>query len=177
MIKFKETEIPNCFEIEVPMYEDDRGHFLVPFNKDLFTESRGYFSKFIQDNESYSKYGTIRGLHYQKKEHAQSKLVHCSYGRVLDVVVDIRPNSPSFKKVLTFELFKPNKMVFVPKGCLHGFSVLSDEAVFNYKVDRPYNKESENGVVYNDPTFNIDWRVPYDKVLVSKKDLELPYFI
>lgn len=176
-MKFTETEIPNCFVLEIDMFEDERGHFLVPFNKDVFTHSRGYFSKFIQDNESYSKYGTIRGLHFQKKEHAQSKLVRCSYGRVLDVVVDIRPNSPAYRKVLTFELYKPNRMIFVPKGCAHGFAVLSQEAIFQYKVDRPYNKESEGGIIYNDPTLSIDWGLPLDKVIVSKKDLELPFFI
>jgi len=170
---FKDTEINGCFQIEVNLFEDDRGHFLVPFNKDVFAHAKGYLSNFIQDNESFSTYGTIRGLHYQIKEYAQSKLVRCPYGKVLDVVVDIRKNSPSYMKVLTFELDKPNKMIFIPKGCAHGFSVLSKEAIFSYKVDRPYSKDYESGIRFDDPTLNIDWKIPTIAQLVSDKDKSL----
>lgn len=174
-MKFKDTEIAGCFEVEVDLFKDDRGYFLVPFNK-MDTRERGYLTRFIQDNESYSELGTIRGIHYQKRDHAQSKLVRCNYGRVLDVVVDLRPNSATFKKVLTFNLDAPNKMIFIPKGCGHGFSVLSEFAIFSYKVDRPYNKGAEGGIRYDDPTFNIDWAIPKGSEIVSEKDKALPLF-
>lgn len=173
---FYDSEILGCFEFEVEMFGDDRGHFLVPFNKNLFTNSKGYFGNFIQDNESYSKYGTIRGLHYQKKEFAQSKLVRCVSGVVKDVVVDIRPKSSTYLNIQSFYLDRPNKLVFIPKGCLHGFSVLSENAILQYKVDRPYNKESEGGVRFDDPTFKIDWEIPSGLETVSQKDLDLPFF-
>jgi dTDP-4-dehydrorhamnose 3,5-epimerase len=176
MLKFEDTEITNCFVITSNLFEDDRGYFHVPFHKDLFAHQKGYFTSFTQENESYSKYGTIRGLHFQKKEHAQSKMVRCPYGKILDVVVDLRPKSLSYKKVLMFELFKPNITIFIPKGCAHGFSVLSEEAILQYKVDRPYNKESEGGVRFDDPTFNIDWKIPQKDIIISEKDLSLPYF-
>lgn len=173
---FKDTDIQGCFELKVDKFSDERGHFLVSFNKDVFSHAKAYFSNFVQDNESLSVYGTIRGLHEQIREYSQSKLVRCVYGKVLDVVVDARKNSPTYNKVLTFELDEPNKMIFIPKGCLHGFSVLSDVAVFSYKVDRPYNKDYEAGIRFDDPTFNIDWRIPKISQIVSEKDRALPYF-
>ncbi len=175
-MKFIDTDIMGCFRIEVETFSDDRGHFLVPFNKDVFTHAKGYFANFIQDNESLSKKGTIRGIHFQRKEHAQSKLVRCIYGKVRDVIVDLRPKSPTFKKAIYFDLDKPNQMIFIPKGCGHGFSTLSDFAIFSYKVDRPYNKDMESGVRFDDPVFKIDWGVKFDDIIVSSKDLELPYF-
>lgn len=175
-MRFIDTDIMGCFRLEVDSYSDERGHFFVPFNKDSFSHAKGYFSNFIQDNESYSKKGTIRGIHLQKKDAAQSKLVRCVYGKVRDVIVDLRPKSPTYKKAIFFDLDKPNKMIFIPKGCGHGFSVLSEFAIFNYKVDRPWNKEMESGIRFDDPTFNIDWGVSFDEILVSSKDLELPYF-
>lgn len=174
---FKDTDIQGCFEMKVDKYEDERGHFLVPFNKEVFTHSKGYFSNFIQDNESLSNFGVIRGLHFQIKEHAQSKLVRCPFGHVLDVVVDLRKNSPSYLKVLTFDLDEPNKMIFIPKGCAHGFSVLSPKALFSYKVDRAYSKNYESGYRFDDPSFNIDWKVPIDSQIISEKDLALPFFV
>lgn len=175
-MRFIDTDIMGCFRLEVESFSDERGHFLVPFNKDTFTHAKGYFANFMQDNESYSKKGTIRGIHLQKKEFAQSKLVRCIHGTVRDVIVDLRPKSPTYKKVIHFDLDKPNKMIFIPKGCGHGFSVLSDFAIFSYKVDRPYNKDMEGGIRFDDPTLNIDWGVAFDDILVSSKDLALPYF-
>jgi dTDP-4-dehydrorhamnose 3,5-epimerase len=176
-MKFTETEIKGCFILEADLFKDDRGYFFVPYNKDLIgSDSRGYLTRFMQDNESYSQLGTIRGLHYQKKDYAQSKLVRCIYGKVLDVIVDIRPNSESYKKVLTFELDEPNRMIFIPKGCAHGFSVMSEFAIFSYKVDRPYNKDYEGGIRYDDPTLNIDWGIPKGSEIVSEKDRSLSLF-
>lgn len=175
-MKWNETEIPNCLEIEVNQFEDTRGYFNVPYNIEEFSMIYPLVPKFIQDNESYSKYGTIRGLHFQTGDGKQSKLVRCSYGKVLDVVVDLRYMSPTHGKVLSFILDKPNKMIFVPQGCAHGFSVLSEFAIFNYKVDNKYDKTSESGIFYNDQTLNIDWMIPPSKQIVSDKDLVLPLF-
>lgn len=176
MLKFENTEIDNCFSITSDIMEDERGYFQVTYHKELFAHHKGYFCNFVQENESYSKYGTIRGLHFQKKEHSQTKMVRCPHGKILDVVVDLRPKSPTYNKVVVFELFKPNVALFIPKGCAHGFSVLSPDAILQYKIDRPYNKESEGGVRFDDPTFNIDWRIPKNDMIISDKDLNLPYF-
>jgi dTDP-4-dehydrorhamnose 3,5-epimerase len=177
-MKFNKTDIEGCYVITHDTYVDERGYFAVPYNKDIFNQNVGYEVKFIQDNMSYSHLGTIRGLHFQTGEYEQAKLVTCTGGRVLDVIVDIRKNSPSYGKVVEVELgFTLNKQVFVPRGCAHGFSALSDNAIFQYKVDNPYNKQSEGGIIYNDPTLNIDWRVSDFFVRVSSKDLELPTFL
>lgn len=176
MVKYHETDIPNCFEIEVDLFQDERGYFHSPFQNEQFYRWIPSMPKFIQDNESYSQYGTIRGLHFQKGDFAQSKLVRCPYGKVLDVVVDLRMLSPTHGKVLTFLLDKPNKLVLIPRGCAHGFSVLSDFAIFNYKVDNHYNKESESGLFYNDPKLKIDWMIPSSKQIISDKDMVLPLF-
>lgn len=175
-MKWTETEIPYCFTIEVDLIQDERGYFNVPYNVEQFSKIYPPLPKFVQDNESYSKYGTIRGLHFQTGENKQAKLVRCSYGKVLDVVVDLRYLSPTHGKTLSFLLDKPNKMIFVPQGCAHGFSVLSDFAIFNYKVDNRYDKLSEGGIFYNDPTLNIDWMVPPSDQIVSDRDLTLPLF-
>jgi dTDP-4-dehydrorhamnose 3,5-epimerase len=174
-MKILETEIHGCYQIEVDQFHDNRGYFLVPYNIRSLSELPQ--TNFIQDNESYSVYGTIRGLHYQSGEYEQSKLVRCSYGCVMDVVVDIRENSKTFGKFITFTLDRPNKIVLVPKGCAHGFVTLSNFAIFTYKVDAPYNKESERGIIYNDPFLNIDWMIPEKNRIVSDKDLILPNFI
>jgi dTDP-4-dehydrorhamnose 3,5-epimerase len=127
---------------------------------------------------SYSHLGTIRGLHFQTGEYEQAKLVTCTSGRVLDVIVDIRKDSNTYGNVVKIELgWTLNRMVFIPRGCAHGFSCLSDSAIFQYKVDNQYNKESEGGIIYNDPTLNIDWRVGEQLKRISSKDLELPTFL
>lgn len=174
-MKIKETEISDCFTFDNNVYSDNRGYFHVPYQKNL-VDLNITLPEFVQENESYSNYGTIRGIHFQQGESSQSKLIRCSYGKVLDVVIDLRYNSPTYGKVLTFLLDEPNKMVFIPKGCGHGFSVLSEFAIFNYKVDEYYDPDSEGGIVYNDKKLNIDWMVPPSKQIVSEKDLLLPPF-
>ena len=177
-MKFNKTDIEGCYIITYDTYVDERGYFAVPYNKDVFNSNLGYDVEFVQDNMSYSHLGTIRGLHFQTGEYEQAKLVTCTSGRVLDVIVDIRKDSPSYGKVVEIELVSmSNKQVFVPRGCAHGFSALSDNTTFQYKVDNYYNKESEGGIMYNDPTLNIDWRVSDYFKRISEKDLELPTFL
>lgn len=177
-MKFIKTNIEGCYIITYDSFVDSRGFFSVPYNKTIFNENLGYNIDFVQDNMSYSHKGTIRGLHFQKGKHAQSKLVTCVKGHVLDVAVDIRKDSPTFGNVVKVELmFGLNKHLFVPKGCAHGFSVLSNDAIFQYKVDNPYNKDSESGIIYNDPTLNINWGVEPIDLMISDKDLELPTFL
>lgn len=169
------TIIKDCYIIEWDSFSDDRGYFNVPFNGDEFKKQTGLSPNFIQENESFSKKGTIRGLHFQKQPYEQAKLVRCIKGHVLDVVVDLRTDSGSFGKVLTFDLSENhNRSVFVPRGCAHGFSALED-SIFQYKIDNEYNKKSEGGVIYNDPDLSINWQVK-DIPLISDKDLELPFF-
>ena len=179
--KEEKTKIKDCFIIKPQIYKDERGYFSTPYVKDLFEDvlklTLGHNVTFVQDNESFSNYGVVRGIHFQQGEWAQSKLVRCSYGLVRDVIVDLRHDSETYGKHITVDLSDKNgKMVFVPKGCGHGFSVLSKVAVFNYKVDNYYNKESEGGIVYNDPTLNIDWGVREIEMKVSHKDKVLPTF-
>jgi len=176
-MKFIKTDIEGCFIITYDSHVDDRGFFAVPFNKDEFNDKLGYEVNFIQDNLSWSHHSTIRGLHFQRGEYAQAKLVTCTQGMVLDVAVDIRKDSPTYGNVVKVDLgFGFNKWLFVPRGLAHGFSVLSGEATFQYKVDNEYNKESEGGIIYNDPTLKIDWKNT-GKPRVSEKDLELPTFL
>ena len=176
-MKFIKTDIEGCFLITYDSHIDERGFFAVPFNKDEFNDKLGYEVNFIQDNLSWSHHSTIRGLHFQRGEHAQAKLVTCTQGQVLDVAVDIRKDSPTYGNVVRVDLsWSLNRWLFVPRGLAHGFSVLSGEATFQYKVDNEYNKESEGGIIYNDPTLNIDWKTTGIPRL-SDKDLELPTFL
>lgn len=170
------TAIQDCFLLTPKVFKDDRGYFLESFNKNTFEQLTGLNVNFVQDNESVSSYGTIRGLHFQRGEHAQAKLVRVVKGAVRDVVVDLRPQSPSFKKVLTVDLDDIKKQqLFVPRGCAHGFAVLSKTALFAYKCDNFYNKESEGGIFYNDPTLKIDWGLEnLSLAVLSDKDLKLP---
>ena len=177
-MKFNKTDIEGCYIITYDTFVDNRGYFGVPYNKEIFNHNVGYDVEFVQDNMSYSHLGTIRGLHFQTGEYEQAKLVTCTSGRVLDVIVDIRKDSPSYGKVVEIELGQTqNKQVFIPRGCAHGFSALSDNTIFQYKVDNPYNKKSEGGIIYNDPTLNIDWRVSKYFERISEKDLVLPTFL
>ncbi len=158
------------------IYKDERGYFFESYNEKIF-ESLGISVNFVQDNESCSKYGVIRGLHYQIGSYAQAKLVRVVKGKVWDVVVDIRKNSQTFGKWYGVELDSETKnMMFIPRGFAHGFSVLSEIAIFTYKCDNFYNKEAERGIIFNDPSLNIDWKIPLGDKIVSQKDINLPSF-
>ena len=177
-MKFTKTDIDGCYLITNKTFHDHRGYFSVPFNRDTLNNGVGYEVNFVQDNMSYSNKNVIRGLHFQMGEYEQSKLVSCNYGRVLDVVVDIRKDSISFGKVIRIELSPTlDRTLFIPKGCAHGFSVLSDKALFQYKVDNFYNKESEGGIIYNDEVLNINWGIERGTEIVSDKDQLLPKFL
>lgn len=173
---FTTTPLPGVIIFEPAVFRDDRGFFFESYNLRLF-QANQILTIFIQDNQSFSSFGVIRGLHFQKEPHAQSKLVRVLQGKILDVVVDLRTGSPGFGKTFTIELSAENKkQIFVPHGFAHGFSVLSETAEISYKCDQFYNKESEAGIRFNDPFLNIDWQIPPDKYLVSQKDLILPEF-
>ena len=173
----KETKLKGCFLIEPTVFKDRRGYFFESFNQQKFNESIGLNINFIQDNESFSVNGTLRGLHYQKGEFAQAKLVRVIKGNVLDIAVDIRKESPTFGEHISLELSEENKkQLFIPRGFAHGFIVLSDTAIFSYKCDNFYNKESEGGIIYNDKDLNIDWKLDESELIFSEKDLELPWF-
>ena len=164
------TEIEGVVIIEPRIFKDERGYFYESFSQREF-EEKVCRTTFVQDNQSKSSYGVLRGLHFQKPPYSQSKLVRCIKGAVLDVAVDIRKGSPTFGKYVAVELTEENhRQFFVPRGFAHGFAVLSDEAVFQYKCDNFYNKESEGSVAWNDPQLGIDWRVPADKIILSEKD-------
>lgn len=169
-----QTEIPGVVVIEPRVFEDPRGYFFESFSQRDF-DSQVREVKFVQDNESKSSYGVLRGLHFQKPPHAQSKLVRVVKGSVLDVAVDIRKGSPTFGKYVAVELSEQNhRQFFVPRGFAHGFVVLTDEVVFQYKCDNFYAPQSEGAVAWNDPDLNIDWKVPADKILLSDKDRRHP---
>ena len=164
------TEIDGVVIIEPRIFKDDRGYFYESFSQREF-EEKVCHTAFVQDNQSKSSYGVLRGLHFQKPPYSQSKLVRCIKGAVLDVAVDIRKGSPTFGKYVAVELTEDNhRQFFVPRGFAHGFAVLTPEAVFQYKCDNFYNKESEGSVAWNDPQLAIDWRIPADKVILSEKD-------
>ena len=164
------TEIDGVVIIEPRIFKDDRGYFYESFSQREF-EEKVCRTTFVQDNQSKSSYGVLRGLHFQKPPYSQSKLVRCIKGAVLDVAVDIRKGSPTFGRYVAVELTEDNhRQFFVPRGFAHGFAVLSEEAVFQYKCDNFYNKESEGSVSWNDAELGIDWRIPADKVLLSEKD-------
>ena len=164
------TEIEGVVIIEPRIFKDDRGYFYESFSQREF-EEKVCRTVFVQDNQSKSSYGVLRGLHFQKPPYCQSKLVRCIKGAVLDVAVDIRKGSPTFGKYVAVELTEENhRQFFVPRGFAHGFAVLSKEAVFQYKCDNFYCKESEGSVAWNDPQLGIDWRIPADKVILSEKD-------
>jgi dTDP-4-dehydrorhamnose 3,5-epimerase len=174
-MKATETKLKGCFVIEPSVFNDDRGYFFESYNKEKFEKLTGSTVNFVQDNESFSSKGVLRGLHFQKGAHAQAKLVRVTHGEVLDVAVDIRPDSETFLQVVTERLSAENKkQLFVPRGFAHGFIVLSNTVVFNYKCDNFYNKASEGGIIYNDETLHIDWLLDSKDFLVSEKDLVLP---
>lgn len=173
---FITTEIPGLLIFEPQVFEDKRGMFFESYNENIFRQ-QGIDIRWVQDNQSVSYYGVIRGLHYQLPPYAQSKLVRVNRGKILDVVVDLRKGSPTFSKTVCKILSAKNqRAIFVPKGFAHGFSVLSKRADVIYKCDSFYNKESEAGIIYNDAELNIDWRVPAESIIISEKDEELPSF-
>lgn len=170
-----ETKLKDCFILEPKIFEDQRGYFFETFNQKEFNQLTQTDTRFVQDNESFSTKGVLRGLHYQTGEHAQAKLVRVIKGRVLDVAVDLRESSPTFCQYVAIELTETNKkQLFIPRGFAHGFVVLSETAIFSYKCDNFYNKASEGGVIYNDPRLNIDWQLPEGSLIVSEKDFVLP---
>lgn len=172
-----ETKLKGCFILEPRVYQDNRGYFFESFNQKEFNLNIGLQINFIQDNESLSSKGVLRGLHFQEGEFAQAKLVRVIKGSVLDVAVDIRVDSLTFGQYVSVELNEENKkQLFVPRGFAHGFIVLSDTAIFSYKCDNFYNKNAERGIIYNDPTLNINWEYPTELVELSEKDLHLPTF-
>ena len=169
-MNFIKTAIDGVVIVEPRIFKDDRGYFFESYNEQEFI-SNGITNRFVQDNQSKSSYGVIRGLHCQLGEHAQAKLVRVLAGKVLDVAVDFRKDSPTFLQHVAVELSaENNRQLFIPRGFLHGFSVLSETAVFAYKCDNLYCKESEFGIRFDDPTIGVDWQVPADKILVSDKD-------
>ena len=173
-MKFSRAEIPDIIIIEPSVFLDDRGYFFESFKESELNEFLGYDVKFCQDNESKSTYGVLRGLHYQEPPFAQAKLVRVIQGSVLDVAVDIRKDSPTFGKHISIELNDQNKkQLFIPRGFAHGFVVLSETAVFAYKVDNYYNKESDRGIVFNDPELGIDWKINNQDLQISYKDLNM----
>lgn len=174
-MNFIKTDISDVIIIEPKVFGDARGYFTETFRRDKFEEAIGYSVDFLQDNESKSSYGVFRGLHYQLPPFAQSKLVRVVSGRVLDVAVDIRKGSPTFGQHVAVELSGENKrQVFVPRGFAHGFVVLSETAVFVYKVDNYYSAESDSGIAYNDPALNIDWQLDANVLQLSEKDQRQP---
>jgi dTDP-4-dehydrorhamnose 3,5-epimerase len=174
-MNFIPTKLEGCFIIEPKIINDERGYFMESFNENTFQKGTGKAVHFVQDNQSFSTKGVLRGLHYQTGEHAQAKLVRVLQGEVLDVVVDIRPNSITFGEYVSVLLTGENKtQFFVPRGFAHGFLVLSETATFFYKCDNFYNKESEGGLLYSDKSVNIDWQFPLENLIISEKDLILP---
>lgn len=175
ILKFLETKLKGCFVLEPKIILDARGYFMESFNENTFQNGIGQQVHFVQDNQSFSSRGVLRGLHYQTGEHAQAKLVRVLQGEVLDVAVDIRPDSETFGQHVAVLLSAENqKQLFVPRGFAHGFVVLSETATFFYKCDNFYNKESEGGIIYNDDSMKIDWQLPENELLISEKDLVLP---
>ena len=174
-MEIKETGIEGLVIIEPKVFGDDRGYFFEVFNEREFAEKVGPVH-FVQDNESKSRYGVVRGLHFQKGENAQAKLVRVVKGAVLDVAVDLRPGSPTYGQYHAEELSGENhRMMFIPRGFAHGFSVLSETVVFQYKCDNFYCPASEGALAWNDPTLSIDWRIPAEQVILSEKDKHHPF--
>jgi dTDP-4-dehydrorhamnose 3,5-epimerase len=173
---FVSTEIAGLLIFEPVLWKDERGYFFESYNEQTYTKE-GLALTFVQDNQSFSKYGVIRGLHYQLEPYPQTKLVRVLTGRILDVAVDIRKGSPTYGQYKAVELSAENKrQLLIPRGFAHGFSVLSETAEVMYKCDGFYDKASEGGIRFDDTDLNIDWQVPAEKAIVSSKDLELPTF-
>jgi len=170
-MKVTETKLKGCFIIEPTIFGDERGYFFESFNKEKFKKLTGKEIEFVQDNEAFSNRGVLRGLHFQKGEFAQAKLVRVVKGSVLDVVVDLRPGSKTYGETVSCILSRDNKkQLFAPRGFAHGYAVLEDNTVFVYKCDNYYQPASESGIIYNDATLNIDWMLSEDEIILSDKD-------
>ena len=168
------TEIKDCFIIKPTVFSDNRGYFFESFNEQKFNQITGLEIHFVQDNQAKSDRGILRGLHYQNGEHAQAKLVRVLQGKVIDVAVDLRKDSPTYLQHVAVELSAENNLqLFVPRGFAHGYSVLEDNTIFCYKCDNYYNKEAEGGVFYADPKLNINWQLNEDEIILSEKDKHL----
>ncbi|MDA3816730.1 MAG: dTDP-4-dehydrorhamnose 3,5-epimerase [Prolixibacteraceae bacterium] len=175
-MEVKNTPINGLIIIKPRIFQDDRGYFFEAFNQKKFGE-KGFNYNFVQDNESKSQYGVVRGLHFQDSPHAQAKLVRVLKGCVYDVAVDLRKNSPTYGEWFGIELSAENKhQLLIPRGFAHGFSVLSNDAIFHYKCDNYYHNESERGICYNDTKLNIDWKLDASDMILSEKDKVLPDF-
>ena len=177
MLELEQTPLKDCFILKPSVFKDHRGTFQESFSHRRFEEVTGLQLEFVQDNQSSSKKGVLRGLHFQTGDNAQAKLVRTVLGKVLDVVVDLRPNSPTYKKSFKTVLSDENHhQLFVPAGFAHGFLTLSEISIFAYKCDRYFVKEADAGVYFNDPDLNIDWEFPEDELILSEKDAKLPTF-
>ncbi len=176
-MEIKGTNIKGCYIVEPEVYRDSRGYFTETFHKEKLEEGLGVQLDFVQDNQSVSHKNVLRGLHFQKGKYAQAKLGKVVRGRVLDVVVDLRKDSPSFGESFSIELSEHNNLqIYMPKGLAHGFLALEDQTVFSYKCDTYYKPESEAGIIFNDPDLAIDWGVPEAELILSEKDKALPSF-
>ncbi len=175
-MQIEKTLIDGCFVLKPKVFNDERGSFFETFNQKKFYEVTGFQANFVQDNQSISKKGTLRGLHFQTGKYAQAKLVRAIQGEVLDIAVDIRPGSKTFGKHFSMLLNDQNNLqLFIPRGFAHGFITLSEKAIFAYKCDNYYNKSSESGIIYNDPDLAIDWKLNDSEIQLSEKDKKLPY--
>ena len=176
-MQIRHTPIKGCFIIQPKIFKDERGYFYESFNKKQFERLTGQCVNFVQDNQSISSKGVLRGLHFQKGEFAQAKLVRVTKGAVQDVVVDLRPNSKTFGNHFSIELTEENKLqLFIPRGLAHGFLVLENDTIFSYKCDNFYNKKAESGIIYNDKSLAINWNQLETDFIISEKDLNLPKF-
>ncbi|NGZ90101.1 dTDP-4-dehydrorhamnose 3,5-epimerase [Psychroflexus maritimus] len=173
----EKTPLAGCVLIQPHVFKDQRGSFFESFNQQKFAQLYGKSVHFVQDNQSISSYGTLRGLHFQQGEYAQAKLVRVISGKVLDVVVDVRKDSPSFGQHHSVELSGENNLqIFIPKGFAHGFVGLSEKVIFEYKCDAYYQPSAEAGIRFDDPDLNIDWKIPSEDMILSAKDQKLPLF-
>jgi dTDP-4-dehydrorhamnose 3,5-epimerase len=174
-MKIEETALKDCLLIHDTVFKDDRGYFFESFNAQKFHSLTGLNVQFVQDNQSHSVRGVLRGIHFQQGEHAQAKLVRVLYGEVLDIAVDLRKNSATYGQYYSVVLSADaHNQLYIPRGFGHGFVVLSEDADFFYKCDNFYNKASEGGIRYNDPQLSVDWQLPANELLISPKDAELP---
>lgn len=173
----KETKIKGCYLLQPEILKDKRGYFMESFNLKKFYEATGADVVFVQDNEALSSKGVLRGLHYQTGKFSQAKLVRVIKGCVMDVAVDLRPNSPTYGEHVKIELSEENKMqLYIPKGFAHGYLTLEDDTIFSYKCDNFYNKDSERGIIFNDSDLNINWNYSENNLIISEKDSVLPTF-
>lgn len=177
ILELQQTPLKDCFFLKPSVFKDERGLFYETYNQKVFEKITGLKIDFVQDNQSVSSYGVLRGLHFQRGEMAQAKLVRVVKGKVLDIVVDLRKHSETFGKSFSIELDAvENVQLFVPRGFAHGFITLSEQSIFSYKCDNFYDKASESGIIYNDATLALDWHLPKNDFIISEKDLQLPSF-